>query len=408
MAPDLSKSSVRKSQKSEPREDPIRLHSNLLNAIPAALIATDIAGKIIYWNRVAEKLYGWLACEVLGRNILEITVPPDSEKQAAEIMSLLTAGLSWTGEFKVKRRDGICFTAMVTDSPVFDVNGVMIGIIGVSLDLSARKRAEEAYRKANQQLELRVKRRTQQLKAANENLRELSGRLLQLQDEERRRIARELHDSVGQLLAAISMNTVTIKAESKKLSPAAAEALSHNSKMVDEILGQTRTISHLLHPPLLDEAGLASALDWYVNGFSQRSNIDVSLDMPTDLGRLSRELELTIFRVVQESLTNIHRHSGSRTAAIRITREDTLLSVQIKDTGQGMCQTKAKAITGASSGVGLRGMRERLAQVGGDLTLESDGNGTLVTAILPLDKSTRNTKREPLTGTASVVSPPIV
>jgi PAS domain S-box-containing protein len=374
-----------KSQKSEPLEQPIRLHSNLLNAIPAGLIATDVAGQIIYWNRVAEELYGSSAAEVLGRNILEITVPPDNEKEAAEIMSLLRAGLSWTGEFKVKRRDGTCFTAIVTDSPVFDDNGEMIGIIGVSLDLSARERAEEAYRKANQELELRVKRRTQQLRAANENLRELSGRLLQLQDEERRRIARELHDSVGQLLAAISMNTVTIKAESEKLSPAAAEALSHNSSMVDEILGQIRTISHLLHPPLLDEAGLASALDWYVNGFSQRSNIDVSLDLPSDLGRLSRELELTIFRVVQESLTNIHRHSGSRTAAILITREDTRLSLQIRDTGRGMCRTKAKAVTGASSGVGLRGMRERLAQVGGDLTLQSDGDGTLITAILPLD-----------------------
>jgi PAS domain S-box-containing protein len=385
MAPNLSKSSVRESQNGEPREDAIRLHANLLNAVPAGLVATDVAGQIIYWNRAAEELYGWSASEVLGRNILEITVPPDTEKEAAEIMSLLRAGLSWTGEFKVKRRDGTCFTAMVTDSPVLDDNGLMIGIVGVSLDLSARERAEEAYRKANQELELRVERRTQELNAANENLRELSGRLLQLQDEERRRIARELHDSVGQLLAAISMNTETIKAESEKLSPAAAEALSHNSRIVDEILGQIRTISHLLHPPLLDEAGLASALDWYVNGFSQRSNIDVSLDMPSDLGRLSRELELTIFRVVQESLTNIHRHSGSQTAAIRITREDGRLSLQIRDTGRGMSQKKVMALTGASSGVGLRGMRERLAQVGGDLTLQSDGNGTLVTAILPLD-----------------------
>jgi PAS domain S-box-containing protein len=385
MAPNLSKSSVRESQNGEPREDAIRLHANLLNAVPAGLVATDVAGQIIYWNRAAEELYGWSASEVLGRNILEITVPPDTEKEAAEIMSLLRAGLSWTGEFKVKRRDGTCFTAMVTDSPVLDDNGLMIGIVGVSLDLSARERAEEAYRKANQELELRVERRTQELNAANENLRELSGRLLQLQDEERRRIARELHDSVGQLLAAISMNNVAIKAESEKLSPAAAEALSHNSRIVDEILGQIRTISHLLHPPLLDEAGLASALDWYVNGFSQRSNIDVSLDMPSDLGRLSRELELTIFRVVQESLTNIHRHSGSQTAAIRITREDGRLSLQIRDTGRGMSQKKVMALTGASSGVGLRGMRERLAQVGGDLTLQSDGNGTLVTAILPLD-----------------------
>jgi PAS domain S-box-containing protein len=395
MAPDLSKSSEGESQNSERREDPIRLHANLLKAIPAALIATDVAGQIIYWNRFAEKLYGWSDSEVLGHSILEITVPPVTKEEAEEIMSLLRSGLSWTGEFKVKRRDGTSFTAMVTDSPVLDDNGVMIGIIGVSLDLSARERAEEAYRKANQELELRVERRTQELNAANENLRELSGRLLQLQDEERRRIARELHDSVGQLLAAISMNTETIKAESEKLSHAAAEALFHNSRMVDEILGQIRTISHLLHPPLLDEAGLASALDWYVNGFSQRSNIEVSLDMPNELGRLSRELELTIFRVVQESLTNIHRHSGSTTASIQITCDDGRLSLQIRDTGKGMSPTKAIALKTGASGVGLRGMRERLAQVGGDLTLQSDGNGTLVTAILPLDGARRNAKPEP-------------
>jgi PAS domain S-box-containing protein len=395
MAPDLSKPSERESQNGQPREGPIRLHANLLKAIPAALIATDVAGQIIYWNRFAEKLYGWSASEVLGHSILEITVPPATKKEAEEIMSLLRSGLSWTGEFKVKRRDGTSFTAMVRDSPVLDDNGVMIGIIGVSLDLSARERAEEAYRKANQELELRVERRTQELNAANENLRELSGRLLQLQDEERRRIARELHDSVGQLLAAISMNTVTIKAESEKLSPAAAEALFHTSRMIDEILSQIRTISHLLHPPLLDEAGLASALDWYVNGFSQRSNIDVSLDMPNELGRLSRELELTIFRVVQESLTNIHRHSGSTTASIQITCDDGRLSLQIRDTGTGMSPTKAIALKTGGSGVGLRGMRERLAQVGGDLTLQSDGNGTLVTAILPLDGARRNAKPEP-------------
>jgi two-component system NarL family sensor kinase len=277
---------------------------------------------------------------------------------------------------------------MVTASPVLDDNGVMIGIIGVSLDLSARERAEEAYRKANQELELRVERRTQELNTANENLRDLSGRLLQLQDEERRRIARELHDSVGQLLAAISMNTVTINAESAKLSPAAAEALSHNSRMVDEILGEIRTISHLLHPPLLDEAGLASALDWYVNGFSQRSKIDVSLDIPNELGRLSRELELTIFRIVQESLTNIHRHSGSQIAFIRITRDHGRLCLQIRDKGLGMSQTRATALNAGATGIGLRGMRERLAHVGGSLTLQSDANGTIVTATLPVDEST--------------------
>ena len=164
---------------------------------------------------------------------------------------------------------------------------------------------------------------------------------------------------------------------------------------------------HLLHPPLLDEAGLASALDWYVTGFSQRSKIDVSLDIPNDLARLPRELELTIFRVVQESLTNIHRHSGSQTASIRIIRGDNRLSLQIRDTGQGMSQTKAMALNGGGTGVGLRGMRERLAHVGGDLTLQPDSNGTLVTATLPVDESTRTSKDESSTATGSGPPRPI-
>jgi PAS domain S-box-containing protein len=136
-------------------EDQIRLHANLLDAVPAALIATDVAGQIIYWNRVAEELYGWSGSEVLDHSIMEVMVPPDNEEEAAEIMSLLRAGQSWTGEFKVKRRDGTCFTAMVTDSPVLDDGGMLIGIIGISHDLSARKRAEEAHRKAQDELETR-------------------------------------------------------------------------------------------------------------------------------------------------------------------------------------------------------------------------------------------------------------
>src|SRR5205823_13388181 len=143
-------------------------------------------------------------------------------------------------------------------------------------------------------------------------------RMTKLQDEERRRIARELHDSVGQLLAAISMNSVWVEAESDRLSSDVAKRLSENAAMVQEAMKQIRTISHLLHPPLLDEAGLASALRCYSDGFAQRSKIKVDLDLPGQFGRLSSELETTIFRVVQECLTNIHRHSGSSVARIRL------------------------------------------------------------------------------------------
>jgi len=225
-------------------------------------------------------------------------------------------------------------------------------------------------------------RKTQQLEMLN-------ARMTALQDEERRRIARELHDSVGQLLAAICMNNASVETEFHKLSPSAAKRVAENDAMVKEISRQIRTISHLLHPPLLDEAGLASALQWYVDGFSDRSKIDARLEMPKNFGRLSDEMELSIFRVVQECLTNIHRHAGSPTAGIRITQDRACVRVEIEDAGKGIPLEKLLALqSSAQTGVGFRGMRERLRRLGGTLQIHSSGHGTRVTAILPVALAT--------------------
>jgi signal transduction histidine kinase len=211
----------------------------------------------------------------------------------------------------------------------------------------------------------------------------LNAQMTMLQDEERRRIARELHDSVGQLLAAISMNGVLLEAESQKLSPDGANRLSENATMVAEASKQIRTISHLLHPPLLEEAGLASALRCFIEGFSERSKIGTKLDIPKAFTGLSKEIELSIFRVVQECLTNVHRHSGSSTAEIRIIQDEARVRVEIEDAGKGIPLDSAFE-SPARSGVGLRGMRERLRQLGGTLQIQSNGQGTLVTATLPV------------------------
>ena len=213
----------------------------------------------------------------------------------------------------------------------------------------------------------------------------LNAQMTVLQDEERRRIARELHDSVGQILAAISMNWVLVEVESHKLSSTAANRLAENAAMIAEASKQIRTISHLLHPPLLDEAGLASALQWYVEGFSERSKIETKLDMPKEFVGLSKEMELSIFRVVQECLTNIHRHAGSPTAGIRIVQDKACLRVEIEDAGKGVpVEKQSMFVSSARSGVGLRGMRERLRQLGGTLQIQSNGHGTRVTAVLPV------------------------
>ena len=247
-----------------------------------------------------------------------------------------------------------------------------------------RRRDSERLRHAQGELENRVRERTAELDTANRNLQRLSARLLQLQDEERRRIARELHDSVGQMLAALSMNLSTVLADINRLTKTTA-ALADSENLVQEMSKEVRTISHLLHPPLLDEAGLASALRWYVDGFSNRSKIEVHLDCPNDFGRLPGVLETAIFRLVQECLTNIHRHSGSATAKIRLHHSDHEVVVKVEDQGKGIPTEKLDQLSSVGiPGVGITGMRERVRQLGGTLEVNSGDKGTVVVAHLPI------------------------
>ena len=279
-------------------------------------------------------------------------------------------------------------------NPKADISG-MLGFVAFSgfivalgetnrRSLAKSRLAEEHLRSAHTELERKVQERTTELSRANENLRELSGHLQQLRDEERRQIARELHDSVGQLLAAMSMNIAALQAQSHKLDSAGARAVSENSALVQQIGKEIRTISHLLHPPLLDVAGLASAVRWYVDGFSERSKIKVDMEIPAEFRRLPDQMEITIFRLVQECLTNIHRHSGSDTAKIAIREEDDSVIIEVRDAGKGISVEKQLELSAGRTGVGFRGMRERLRQFGGDLDIQSDNGGTCVKAKLPL------------------------
>jgi signal transduction histidine kinase len=222
-------------------------------------------------------------------------------------------------------------------------------------------------------------------KRTEASLRLLSGQLLQLQDQERRRIARELHDSAGQILAALGMNLSLLESENGNIVPHAAKALRESIDLVQELSRELRTISHLLHPPLLDEIGLASGLRSYLDGFTERSKIKVDLELPEDLGRLPEDLETALFRIVQECLTNIHRHSESPVARICIRRSDGQLSLEVEDRGKGIPPEKREAMeSGGTPGVGIRGMRERLRQLGGRLEINSSDSGTVVVARLPV------------------------
>ena len=222
-------------------------------------------------------------------------------------------------------------------------------------------------------------------KRAEMGLRELTGRLLVTQDEERRHMARELHDHAGQTLALLSMNLSALRKAAGDQDGDVARLAAESQQLTEALSREIRTFSYLLHPPLLDEVGLRSALQWYVDGFAERSKIKVDLKVPKDLGRLPRDLELVIFRVVQESLTNIHRHSGSASASIQLASAGNSVDLEISDAGKGISPDRQRELNTARSGVGVRGMEERVRQFKGTLEISSSHQGTKVVVRLPLD-----------------------
>jgi PAS domain S-box-containing protein len=359
-----------------------------------AIVSKNLDGMITSWNRGAERLFGYSSEEAIGQNI-RLIIPPDRRSEEEELLARLRRGERIDHFETVRlRKDGTALDISVTISPLKNAAGRVIGASKVGRDISERKRTEARLKDLHDDLELRVSERTAELQEKNRELmkqtdvvRDLSGRLLQIQDEERRRIARELHDSAGQLLAAINMNISKVAREKDKLSPSAAKCVEENANLVEQALVEIRTMSHLLHPPLLDEVGLESAIRGFIEGFSQRSKIGVNLIVTTGFERLSPDLEIAIFRVVQECLTNVHRHSGSRKAEVRLARRHGCIHLEVSDEGKGIPLDKQPDLNSpATLGVGFRGMRERIRQLGGTLQVHSTGNGTSVEATLPIEQ----------------------
>jgi len=226
--------------------------------------------------------------------------------------------------------------------------------------------------------------RGRQLEQANKELQQISSRLMTVQDIEQRRIARELHDGVGQYLAAIKMScdVALLSSTNGEESAALQDALN----VLERCTADVRTMSHLLHPPLLEEMGLASAIPWYVDGFIERSGIDVKVHLPPDLERLPALVELTVFRLIQESLTNIHRHSGSQVALIRLMLKDDVADLTIEDRGKGFGSHNGQPV---KVGVGVASMRERVRELGGELRINSTNSGTVLQAVLPCAREAR-------------------
>ncbi len=330
----------------------------------AATLADD--GTVLYSNKSFAAFFGVPLEKFIGVPLQNFV-----SGQALEFLKTLILGAkmaSKRGEIRLSRKNGKPRTIRLTLSP--NRESGLETICAVATELTEIVDANEA------------------LRVTETSLRQLSARLLQLQDEERRRIARDLHDVTGQKIAVLSMTLDRLARLTEQRDPA-HESIKESREVVAQIGEEIRTLSYILHPPLLDECGLASAVHWYAEGFEKRSGIKLEVVIDADLPRLPVDAETTLFRVVQESLTNVHRYSGSSVAKIRITKESGEVRLEILDHGHGIKggAVHAKLEGPAPLGVGIPGMRERLHQLGGGLSVDFGMNGTRVVATLPIKKA---------------------
>lgn len=320
-----------------------------------AIISCDMTGRIVSWNLAAERIFGYIAEQMMGQTTMAIT--PEDRREEAEAIQLRVRKGERIDHFETVQlsRGGELIDVAMSIFPLQDASGVVTGTSAVIRDIREQKAAER-------------------------HLRQLSGQLLRVQDEERRRLARELHDSTAQSLAALSVNLSLLSQHGDQLSAEKrANLLADSLTLADGVGRGLRTHAYLLHPPLLEECGLPAALRWLAEGFSKRSGITVDLDLPPNLERFDEERELTLFRVVQESLANVHRHTKSPSAHIKLEQQFDEITIEVRDEGGGETASNEE-----QPGVGIGGMRERLAQVGGSLSVSIQPTGSVVRARIPI------------------------
>ena len=367
----------------------------LCNALPQLVWIADPTGARFWYNQRWYEYTGTTLEQMLGWGWRSVHDPESLPDVMERWRESIATGKPFEMVCRVRGADGAFRPFLTRALPTFDSNGKVVRWFGTNTDISEQRKAEVALQQANSNLETRVKERTAELErrtsevlVQSAQLQELSVHLMHAQDDERRRISRELHDSLGQYLAHAKMSV-----ESLRRADAPEEERQSFSRLVDTLdqcLTETRTLSHLLYPPFLDEVGFSSAAKWYVEGFSERSGIQVNVNIPHELERLPDALQLALFRILQESLTNIHRYSHSQSAEIEVELSTHEIRLQVKDYGQGIPPEILERFksSGSGSGVGLRSMRERIIELGGRFDLQSDKNGTLIRATAPLSAPT--------------------
>jgi len=352
-----------------------------------AIFMLDVQGYVSSWNNGAQRIKGYGVSEIIGKHF-SIFYPDEdlrSGKPQRELEIAAKEGRLEDEGWRL-RKDGSRFWANVIITAIRNDAGRLIGFGKVTRDFTERIKANEALQKE-------IVERTaaeRKVRDSEKSLRQLSLRLLKTQDDERRRIGRDLHDSVGQYLVGLKMKVDALKSSRERGQRDDDDELTECSHLIEEAITEVRTISYLLYPPMLEELGLKSAIPWYLDGFTKRSGIKTTFEVSPEFDRIPGDLELALFRVLQESLTNVHRHSGSPTATVRLLTQNRCVLLQIIDEG-GSTQSKnwenrAQEWMG-TLGVGLRGMNERVRQLGGTLELSSIQGGTTVTARIPISEA---------------------
>jgi PAS domain S-box-containing protein len=340
-----------------------------------AIFLLDPTGKVSTWNQGAERIKGYKAQEIIGQHFSRFYPREALEsKWPDRELEIASKEGRYTDEGVRVRRDGSTFWAHVVITALRDDTGELRGFSKVTRDLTERREFEERTRQLNKELKGRINQLMESqrmVELRTLELQKLSAELMRVQDEERRRISRALHDELGQELAALKIDLDIQNSDGQKLAPAI--------ETVERALSKVRNVSYLLHPPLLDESGLLPALHWYFDGLKKRSELRITFDyMPRVFPRLSSELETTVFRIIQEALTNVYRHSGSEDARIDISQEIDRVRLRIRDFGKGI------GPAAGTTGVGISGMKERVRQLNGELRVSRAEPGTLVEAIIPL------------------------
>lgn len=356
-----------------------------------AIFMLDTQGNITTWNAGAERIKGYKPWEIIGQHFSVFYPEKDlkAEKPAFELKVAAREGRFEDEGWRL-RKDGTMFWANVIITAIKDEGGRLLGFGKVTRDLTEKKIVLEDLERAHERLKKEVAERRgaeKKLHKSEESLRKLSLHLLRTQDEERKRIGRDLHDSLGQCLAILKINLDSVQLALPSAQAKAISQIEQCLQLTDEAIREVRTIAYVLYPPMLEEMGLNSAISWYLDGFASRSQIKITFDVAPDLKRLPRPVELALFRVLQESLTNVHRHSESPAAHIRLFEEKGSAVLEIEDEGKGFPQAMLDLNSddlASSFGVGLRGMNERLRALGGMIELKpAKRQGAIVRAVVP-------------------------